>query len=91
MVCWAHESHLWMWESVPQMEVRFTRMSTSLGPGRGTGASMRSRPGAGVSFASARMVIGIMVILECGLRILDWDYARAERRSGAVGQEVVGR
>ena len=63
MVFRAHESHLWMCTSVPQMEVRLTRINTSLGPGRGTGASIRSRPGAAVCLDKARMVVGIIAVV----------------------------
>src|SRR5690606_14312097 len=45
-----------MWTSVPHRLVRLTRISTSLGPTSGTGASMRQMPSRGSSFARARIV-----------------------------------
>ena len=52
-----------MWTSVPQMDVFFTRISTSLTPGSGTGASMKSRPGPDLSLAIARMVFVAIVVI----------------------------
>src|SRR5580765_4640547 len=45
-----------MWRSVPQMPVRWTRMSTSLMPGRGAGTSLSHSPRSALLFTSAFMV-----------------------------------
>src|SRR6187549_399806 len=44
--------------SVPQMEAASTRISTSPGPGEGTGRSTSSAPGSACSFRRARMTRG---------------------------------
>ena len=55
MVACAHASHLWMWRSVPQIEVFRTRMSTSPSPTSGSGTSCNHSPGSANAFTNAFM------------------------------------
>src|SRR6266567_2199870 len=47
-----------MWRSVPQIEAASTRISTSPGPGWGTGSAASSAPGCGPVFRRARILDG---------------------------------
>src|SRR4029079_6669225 len=48
-----------MCRSVPQMPVRWTRMSTSLMPGRGAGTSLSHSPRSALLFTSAFMLLAL--------------------------------
>ena len=56
-----------MWTSVPQMAVLRMRISTSLMPISGTGASSSQRPGAACFLTSAFIVFGIFIVISFDL------------------------
>ena len=55
----AHSSQFQICTSVPQIAVLFTRISTSFGPGSGTGTSSIHSPGSGRALTSARIMFVI--------------------------------
>ena len=68
----AHGSQRSMWTSVPHTLAASTRISSSPGPGVGTGTSLTAAPGAAVSLTSARMVVpsGGVSRTACGWEVI---------------------